>query len=303
MSSAGPQILGNPSLLTSPEPNGKLLQASDKSPTAHQQQKQHSTPGNDEAGCAGAAEAPHSALSSPSSRDYPFVLLLAAFCAWDLLVSAGLACVSFAFAYRDDGVSLYCLSVQALSHLGSSLVLVMRYMSDLLPPRDDNSPVSDDELLRARRKRDLKREQGFAIGMAIAMLLSCGALLFKAFRKIKFWDVWYLDHTDQDMEIEKVTDAIAWCGVAGYLVQALVRLLSARRLRSAIIWHAFAVSSVSLVFFAVLAVAASYEREWSWKAEPIAAMVLVFVMVCESIRMVITYLGDMETQLSYNPHL
>jgi len=232
-----------------------------------------------------------------------WALVLLAFSSLDLLASACLAGFAFSYAYRDEGVSLYCLGIQAISHLCSSLVLVMRFMWEMLPAREDDSGVSDGCLLREQRRRDLHREQAFAITMGLAMMVSCAGLLFKAFRKIKFWDVWYLDHAAQDKEIEKVTDLMAWWGFGGYVVQAMLRLLGARRLRRSIVWHAFAVSTVSLLFFLALGVAASYEREWSWKAEPVAAIILVFVMLCESIRMVINHLGDVDLMLGQHSRL
>mmetsp|Transcript_14453 Transcript_14453/g.36534 ORF Transcript_14453/g.36534 Transcript_14453/m.36534 type:complete len:302 (-) Transcript_14453:442-1347(-) len=293
-----PQIVGNPSLLTSPEPHGKGSAVDGVICKEHSYGQLAGKEGEARMGASSGAVAQ---VQPPATPAWLWGAILVAFSAWDLLVSLVLACVSLAYAYRDDGVSLYCLSMQALSHLCSSFVLVLRFMGDLLPPREDASTVTDDDLLHERRRRDLRREQGFAISMAIAMMISCAALLFKAFRKLKFWDLWFLDHTEQDMEIEKVTDLLAWCGFGGYVVQLGLRVLVARRLRKSIIWHASAVSAVSLIFFCVLAVAASYEHEWSWKAEPIAAMVLILVMICESIRIAITFLGDVDTQLKFNP--
>jgi len=232
-----------------------------------------------------------------------WALILLGFSSFDLLASGCLAGFAFAYAWRDEGVSLYCLGIQAVSHLASSLVMVMRFMWEILPAREDTTGVSDGCLLREQRRRDLHREQAFAITMGLAMMVSCTGLLFKAFRKIRFWDVWYLDHAAQDEEIIRVSELMAWWGFAGYFVQALLRFLGARRLRRSIVWHAFAVSVVSLIFFFVIGLAASYQKEWSWKAEPVAAMVLVFVMLCESIRMVINHLGDVDSQLGQSPHL
>lgn len=220
----------------------------------------------------------------------------------DLLGSACLSGFAFKYAYRNEGISLACLGVQALSHLFSSLVLVMRFMAELLPPREDvEGGVSDACLLREQRRRDLRREQAFAIAMGVAMMLSSAGLGFKAFRKIQFWDQWYLDHSGQDEEVEKVTDLMAWWGFTGYSVQAMLRFAAAWKIRRSVIWHGFTVSTVSLVFFLFLGLAASYEREWSWKAEPVTAIGLVFVMFCESVRMVILHLGDVELRMGHDP--
>jgi len=235
---------------------------------------------------------------SPKERRLAVVLVLVSAC--DLLGSGTFAVVAFKYAYRDDGVSLYCLGIQALSHMFSSLVLVTRLMGDLLPARGDDgtaNAVSDGFLLRVQRRRDLRREQAIAVTMALTMLLSCVGLLFKAFRKLQMWDRWYMDHVKQDSEIEQVTDIMAWWGFAVFLIQAVLRMWAGCTLRRTIIWHTFVISLVNLVFFFVLGLAASYEREWSWKAEPVCAMCLVVVMLCEGIRMVIMHLGDVDTIL------
>merc|ERR1719162_507465 len=95
-----------------------------------------------------------------SPQEIYWAAALLAFSSFDLLASAIFAGFAFRYAYRDDGVSLYCLGIQALSHLFSSMALVMRFMGELLPAREDLSgSVSDDCLLRETRRRDLHREQ------------------------------------------------------------------------------------------------------------------------------------------------
>merc|ERR1712217_11652 len=186
------------------------------------------------------------------------------------------------------------MGFQAVSHFTSSMALVLRFMGEFLPQRevDFGDQVSEACLLRERRRRDLQREQGMSIFMGLSMLIASAALLFKAFRKIRFWDKWYLDHADLDREIENITGMIAWWGFGLYGLEAVLRFVVARRLRRSIVWHAFVLSLVALLFLLVLGVAASYEREWSWKAEPIAAMVLVVIQLCEGIRMIYLHLGD-----------
>merc|ERR1712238_13934 len=96
-----------------------------------------------------------------------------------------------------------------------------------------------------------------------------------------------------DAEAAWVIEFLAWYGFSWYVVQAGVRLWAARKLRRSIVWHAFSASVVSLLFLLVMGIAASYQKEWSWKAEPIAAIVLAFVTLFEAIRIVIMHLDDM----------
>jgi len=220
----------------------------------------------------------------------------------DLVASAVIFFTAFKYAYRDNGVSLYSMGFQAVAHWISSLLLALRFYSDVWPSVVADGEDQDEvQLLWSKRKKDLTREQALSVGMGLVMLVSAGALLFKAARKLRFWDQWYLDHRDFDHEIEVITDWLAWCGFAIYVIQAIFRFCAARKLRRWIVWHGFSSSLVSLLFLLVLGIAASYEREWSWKAEPIAACVLVFVTIVEAIRIILTHFNDVECAMRSDP--
>lgn len=145
------------------------------------------------------------------------------------------------------------------------------------------------------------REQGVSIVMGLVMLISSAGLLFKAFRKIRFWDTWYTDHETMDKETQWALEFLAWYGFSHYFLQAVFRGVAGCKLRRSILWNGFVASAVSVLFLLVLGLAASYQKEWSWKAEPIAAIVLSFVCLAEGIRIVIMHLDDMETRLRYDP--
>eukprot|EP00441_Pelagodinium_beii_P023352 CAMPEP_0197653076 /NCGR_PEP_ID=MMETSP1338-20131121/34833_1 /TAXON_ID=43686 ORGANISM="Pelagodinium beii, Strain RCC1491" /NCGR_SAMPLE_ID=MMETSP1338 /ASSEMBLY_ACC=CAM_ASM_000754 /LENGTH=313 /DNA_ID=CAMNT_0043228077 /DNA_START=26 /DNA_END=964 /DNA_ORIENTATION=- len=229
------------------------------------------------------------AQEATTQNDLRWVVLLVVISMLDFLMSGIIAGVALTWAWRDDGVSLLTLAVQVLSHLASSLALVSRFMGELLPARDpaiDGGEVSDELLLLTRRRRDLAREQAIGITVGCLMLVSSAVCLFKAMRKLKFWDKWYLDHQEQDEELEHVTDLLAWWGFSIYAIQGSVRFVAARKLRRTVIWNTLGVSVVSMLYLLILGFAASYEREWSWKAEPIAAMVLVGVCLVEGIRVI-----------------
>lgn len=218
-------------------------------------------------------------------------------CAVDLLASTTIMVVAFKYAYRGNGVSLYCISLQAFSHELSSALLLARLVQELLFYR--SAQASELLLLRDHRRKSLLREQLFSVLMGIGMLISSVALLFKAFRKLRFWDQWYLDHANMDHEVESVTDWLAWWGFAIYSVQAAIRFVLGRQLRQALVWHCFISSSVSLVYLLVMGIGASQREEWAWKAEPIAAIALAFVTLAEGVRIIIYYFDDMDTRLQY----
>jgi len=217
----------------------------------------------------------------------------------DVLVSAGICIASLSYAYKDAGVSLWCMGIQTISHWISSLMLMLRFWGEHSLPHFDDDENST-QLLRVSRRKFLIREQIASTVMGIVLLISSAALLFKAFRKIKFWTRWYEDHARMDAEAQWVLEFLAWYGFSVYLLQAVFRLVAARKLRRQILWHCFLASVVSLLFLFVLGFAASYQREWSWKAEPVAAIVLAFVTLAEGTRIVIMHLDDMDTRLRYD---
>lgn len=238
---------------------------------------------------------------APTREEKSWSMYVVVISSIDLVISFVILVIAFRFAYRGIGASLYCMGMQTLSHWFSSLALALRFYGEgTLFHNPDDSPTSA-TLLRRHRRRFLVREQILSVTMGCVMLLSSAALLFKAFRKIKFWHYWYKDHEDMDKDVEWATEFLAWYGFAVYVLQAIFRFIAARKLRRQIMWHGFVASVVSLVFLFVLGFAASYEREWSWKAEPIAAMCLSFVTVVEGIRIIIMHLDDMDIRLRYDP--
>lgn len=217
----------------------------------------------------------------------------------DLLASGAILLTAFKYAYLDLGVSLYSLGFQASSHWISSLLILLRLVGEL---------KSDHALLIDTRRTQLQREQFLSISMAFVMLISSVALLFKAFRKMKFWEQWYQDIIERqkmDQEVLEITEWLAWIGFGIYFAQALVRGIAAYKTGKqggGLLSHGCVASVVSLLFLFVLGFAASYEREWSWKAEPIAAIALVFVTLFEGVRIIYNYIDDMDGRLRYDPH-
>lgn len=235
----------------------------------------------------------------PSSADEATMLLISIASGLDVVLSGIISVTAFSYAIEDTGVSLYCLGVQAVSHALSSVCLLLRFVGErALIPRDDFSPSQS--LLRTSRRRFLIREQVLGECMGIVMLISSCALLFKAFRKLRFWTVWYRDHQLMDDGIQRITEILAWYGFTLYVVQGVVRFRAGRKLRRQIIWSGFVASVVSLIFLLFLGLAASYEKSWSWKAEPIVAIILVLVTLVEAIRIVIMHLDDVDTRLRHN---
>lgn len=236
-----------------------------------------------------------------TSEERKWAWLLLAACVGDVIASSTFVIVAFSHAYNDYGVSLYCLGFQAVSHLLSSILLLLRFVVEMAPlkRRPGNEYTSEALLLRKRRRKILAREQVFCIIMGIVMLISAASMIFKAFRKIRFWDKWHLDHKNLDDDIIVTTEWLAWWGFATYVIQAVIRCMAAIRTSRSIVWHGFWASVTSLLFLLVLAIAARKEREWSWKAEAIAAIILAMGMLLEAIRIVISYLDDMETRLRH----
>jgi len=228
--------------------------------------------------------------------------ILAIFCAWDLLASASVVFVAVKFGYRDNGLSLYCLACQALSHLLSSLLLLFRLFGDLQPERQKEadptkSEVSEECLLQERRRRDVSRERGGSIAMGILMWVCSTVLLATSVRKYILWDEWHRGHKLADAEVAAVTIVLAWSGFVIYTLQAAVRFAGARKLGSRTIWNGVIISLVSLIFLMVLAIAASFEHDSLWQAEPAAASALAIFLFFEGARVLYWHKDEVSFQL------
>eukprot|EP00811_Abedinium_folium_P002363 NODE_12167_length_1241_cov_9.475763.p1 GENE.NODE_12167_length_1241_cov_9.475763~~NODE_12167_length_1241_cov_9.475763.p1 ORF type:complete len:282 (-),score=76.73 NODE_12167_length_1241_cov_9.475763:268-1113(-) len=195
-------------------------------------------------------------------------------------------------AYRDNGVSLYCLGFQSLAHLMSSITLAARFIDEWCLGAEPSQG-----LLRKARRRGLLREQILSITMGMALLISSAALLFKAFRKLRFWSMWYKDHEEMDADVKMTTELLAWWGWGMYTLQAAFRFVAAKILARSILWHAFATSVVSLLFLFVMAIATSVQKEWTWKAEPVAAIALAVISLVEGVRVLYWHLEDIDCRL------
>lgn len=218
----------------------------------------------------------------------------------DVVVSGAIAVVAVKSAYQNDSSSLACLATQAVSHIASSISLISRFIGDILPARErtfESDEVPDALLLAVRRRRDLVREKAISIAMGIFLVVFACGLVVKAWRKIEHWDSWYLDHEFQDRDIFQITNILAWWGFAAYALQSISRFAAAHEIRRSCVWHAFSISFVSVLFLLVLGVGTSYQREWSWKAEPIAAAALVFICLCEAAFIIYSQLGSVDKML------
>eukprot|EP00929_Paragymnodinium_shiwhaense_P088580 TRINITY_DN4889_c0_g1_i1.p1 TRINITY_DN4889_c0_g1~~TRINITY_DN4889_c0_g1_i1.p1 ORF type:complete len:328 (-),score=87.64 TRINITY_DN4889_c0_g1_i1:360-1343(-) len=220
--------------------------------------------------------------------------------AFDVFISGFMMCVAFAHGYLDNGVSLYCLGLQALSHALSSLLLFLRFWDEHAQPQETTDEDLDAGLLRDRRRSYLVREKVLSFAMGGVMLLSSLALAVKAIRKICYWDVWYKDHLGMDHDAEFATVFLAWYGVVVYSGQAFLRFVVGRILKRAVVRYSIAASMVSLGYLFVIGMAALAEDEWSWKAEPVAATVLACVTIVEGSRLIYTHRGSVDLKLDFD---
>ncbi|CAD7933147.1 unnamed protein product [Amoebophrya sp. A25] len=224
----------------------------------------------------------------------------------DIFVSFGVALTALSAAYKDVGVSLYCIGIQALAHCISSICCFLRFFREskwgkygAKDGRQGSEQDEEDAVLLTERRRDLVREQILSIGIACAMLLSSVALMFKAARKYRFWDRWYEDHQTQDESIRSMCEVLAWKSGALYFLHAGVRYLArADTPGHKFTNHIFWVSLVSSLYCIVLGISASYQKEWSWKAEPIAATIMSLGCVIEGIRICYVYVDDIDFLLT-----
>ena len=57
------------------------------------------------------------------------------------------------------------------------------------------------------------------------------------------------------------------------------------------------VSFVTCLFCFIMGIGASYQKEWSWKAEPICATILSLLCCAEGMRVVYIYFDDIDDLL------
>lgn len=231
-------------------------------------------------------------------RRFGLILCLTSFT--DVLLSSIVVFVAFAHGYLDNGVSLYCLGLQAMSHLLSSLLLGSRFWGEYHAPED--APAGPENgLLREKRRVYLSREKSISLLMGFVMLVSTIALLTKAIRKMMYWDQWYEDHMKMDQDAMFATIFLTWYGVAIYSSQAVVRGFVATIMNRSVVWVGLTCSLVTLLYLLVIGIAARAQDEWSWKAEPIAAAVLACVNVGEGIRLVSAHRHNIDAKLDIDP--
>jgi hypothetical protein len=153
-------------------------------------------------------------VDMPTEQERKWSLCLAAFSGLDVVMSAIIAGVALGYGYKDSGISLYCLAVQSISHWISSMTLALRFLTEgtMADTSTAGAAESQEVLLRTTRRNQLLREQALNVTMGCVMLISAAGLLFKAARKFRFWNKWYLDHEEFDKEAQFVMSS--WPGTA-----------------------------------------------------------------------------------------
>lgn len=228
-------------------------------------------------------------LDEMCDSEKPFTRWLVTLSLADCLVCSCLMSMSFYTGYVDNGVTLLCICLQAFAHLMSSVLLIQRFC---VPSVGDKNIT-----LRVRRK-NMVTEQKFGMMIGVVLLLSCIALLVKAARKFRFWDQWHADHTAEDTNVEIMTEVLAWTAGGWFLLQFCARYWIQRKIRFNLLAHAWPVSAVGFLFCLCMALAASYEKEGTWKADAVCASVLALVTGLEGFRTIYHYFDDVDEVLT-----
>lgn len=218
----------------------------------------------------------------------------------DLGVGCLMVIVAVKFAVKDGSVSLACLGMQALSHIVSSLLIVLRMFNELLPDRDPEercrSVIPDEDLRWEQERVDVSRERKMGVVLGVAMMASAAALLASAIRKFAEWghvNAWDIQEQERFIHrrLHKMSAIIAFFGLGWYGLQTGMRLFGLWRLRRSqdVVRRCCAVSGVCFLFLLALGLAAVYEREWSWRAEPLVACLLAMATLAEGARILSVY--------------
>jgi len=220
----------------------------------------------------------------------------------DLLLGTMVMAVALFHAPREKGVSLYCLAMQVAAHMISSLLLLARLIGEYRFPEEENA--LNTTLLREKRLTDLRREKFFSNLMGVVLMLISTASLFKVLRKARRFMVWQQDSVGQFMDVAFAARFLTPFGAIMYAFHAGVRFYCYRKLQARIIFQAFIVSAISVLFCVVLYMAAGYEKskEWKWKAEPIASLILSVGTLGEAIYIMSRYTKKAEYHLQISSH-
>ena len=200
---------------------------------------------------------------------------------------------------------------QASAHFLSSLICLTRFFKesrfgkngdkDGRPSSGNSDGYHEDEeaSLLTERKTDFKREQKLSIFIGVLLLLSAAVLMFKAARKFKFWETWHADQKavreNSEQAVRVISEVLAWKSGGMYLIQALVRYFA--KLDNdgdKFTNHLFWVSFTSCCFCFVLGASASWQAEWSYKAEAVGACLLAIGSCVEGMRILYVYFDDIE---------
>jgi len=107
-----------------------------------------------------------------------------------------------------------------------------------------------------------------------------------------------VDHTAEDTNVEIMTEVLAWTAGVWFLLQFCARYWIQRKIRFNLLAHAWPVSAVGFLFCLCMALAASYEKEGTWKADAVCASVLALLTGLEGFRTIYHYFDDVDEVLT-----
>jgi len=254
----------------------------------------------------------------PTEQEHAWGGYIAAVSGFDVFGSTIVATLAFYFAYRTHNVSLICLGIQVVSHLLSSLLLMLRFLgerriwlrSEAAKPKSTDSLVYDgyesdtmeetQGVLKSQRRIFLGRESCLTQIMGFLQLCASVSLAWEGFKKIERWEKWYEDHQLMSQDGQFVQECLAWYGSASYLFQCVFRFIAAQKLQRDICWAAFSMSLVAQIWLFALGISASFQKEWSWRAEPFCAIVLAMATLIEGLRLIMYMTEDVDVKMGYD---
>merc|ERR1719205_376592 len=86
-----------------------------------------------------------------------------------------------------------------------------------------------------------------------------------------------------DKDVRFATKFLAFYGVFLYMGLAAIRYFIWTRMERDLIWQCFFCSLISVLFLILLGMAGGYEEEFTWKAEPLAAIVMSIVVALHAV--------------------
>jgi hypothetical protein len=188
---------------------------------------------------------------------------------------------------EDEAYSLLALGLYAFCEAFTSGILMWRFSQA-------------QGCVKFGKERAVKAklcERNVNVLVGIVLLIASAVFFMRAFMKLQFW-VHDAAHAVLDEDAAHVAKVLAWPTIILYSLIAPIRCYLSRVLDSGFIQDGAVTAIVALLFAGVVGSVdiAEHWYSYSWRAEPIAALVLAMVLFCAGMRVIVMNMGEVSEE-------